>query len=207
MSVADIFAAGLEVAVNRVLRYDVMTQARLAALAGKVIAFDLSGLNIRLYLLPAQDKLQVLARSDLVPDVTLSGTPLAFVRMGAESRTSERLFAGDIGVTGDVEVASRFGNALRGMDIEWEEMAAQVMGDVLAHKLGEGVRTGLRWGQDAAGRLQQDMGEYLQEELRQLPARVEIEDFMRDVDFLRADADRLEARVARLKRTLETPQT
>jgi len=44
------------------------------------------------------------------------------------------------------------------------------------------------------------MGEYLTEESRDLPARPEVEDWIAQVDRLREDADRLEARLALLER-------
>lgn len=200
MSIAGIFAAGLEAALNRVLDYDPGVRARLAALDGKVLAFDLTGLNVRAWLLPEQGRLRVLAHCELAPDVTLSGSPLAFARLGAEPDTSELLQSGAVRIDGDAELAQRLGAALRGLDIEWEEMAAQLLGDVAAHRLGAGVRAGLDWGRSARARVESNLGEYLQEELRQLPARGEIDDFLREIDRLRADADRLAARAARLAR-------
>jgi ubiquinone biosynthesis protein UbiJ len=43
------------------------------------------------------------------------------------------------------------------------------------------------------------MVEYLQEEGRDLPTPTEVEEFLADVDRLRDDAERLEARLARLE--------
>jgi ubiquinone biosynthesis protein UbiJ len=43
-----------------------------------------------------------------------------------------------------------------------------------------------------------DVSEYLQEESRLLPTRHEVEAYLNAVDALRASADRLEQRVARL---------
>ena len=42
--------------------------------------------------------------------------------------------------------------------------------------------------------------EYLQEEGRDVPVRLEVEEFLREVDRLRDDVERLEARIARLSR-------
>ena len=43
--------------------------------------------------------------------------------------------------------------------------------------------------------------EFLQEEGRDVPTRVEVEEFLEGVDHLRDDADRLEARLTRLEAT------
>jgi ubiquinone biosynthesis protein UbiJ len=45
----------------------------------------------------------------------------------------------------------------------------------------------------------QDLSEYLQEELRVLPARIEVENFIDDVSQLGMAMDRLEVRLARLR--------
>ena len=57
----------------------------------------------------------------------------------------------------------------------------------------------LDWGRKAADSLSMNVAEYLQEEGRDLPARVEVEEFLEAVDHLRESADRFEARLARLE--------
>ena len=47
-----------------------------------------------------------------------------------------------------------------------------------------------------------DGSEYLQQEALLLPARPALEQFLREVDILREDADRLAARVARLRQRM-----
>jgi len=48
--------------------------------------------------------------------------------------------------------------------------------------------------------LLQNVGEYLQEEGRDLPNKTETEEFLRNVDTLRDDAARFEARLSRLEK-------
>jgi ubiquinone biosynthesis protein UbiJ len=47
--------------------------------------------------------------------------------------------------------------------------------------------------------LQLSLSEYLREEAQLLPDKIQIEDYMQAVDRLRADCDRLEARIKRLQ--------
>ena len=53
--------------------------------------------------------------------------------------------------------------------------------------------------QDGRRTLERDIGEYLQEELRVLPTRIETENFSADVSRLGMDTDRLAARIRRLQ--------
>jgi len=86
------------------------------------------------------------------------------------------------------------------MGIDWEEVLAQNIGDIPAHQAGRLLRGSLDWIMSTRGKLREDIGEYLQEEVRLLPSRNEIEAFMDDVSKTRSDVDRLEARIQRLEK-------
>lgn len=191
--------ASLEAAVNRVLRLDPDTLARLTALSGKVIAVELRGLNTALYLVPEKSGLNVFSRFDGEPDTALRGTPLALARMGLEKHAGDSLFAGDVEIIGDTELGQEFREILDGLDIDWEEQLSLVTGDAVAHQIGNAVRSASAWGKKTLETLSRDAAEYLQEESRDLPNRGEVESFLTDVDELRSDVDRLEARIKRLE--------
>ena len=72
----------------------------------------------------------------------------------------------------------------------------------MAHQIGGGVRSGLQWGRRSLIAATTNLREYLQEEIRLLPSRYEANEFLAQVDGLRDDVERLEARVSRLRRKL-----
>jgi ubiquinone biosynthesis protein UbiJ len=74
-----------------------------------------------------------------------------------------------------------------------------LIGDVAARQVAGFARGLLDWGRKAGDSLATNVSEYLQEEGRDLPTRTETEEFLADVDRLRDDAERLEARLARLE--------
>ena len=102
-------------------------------------------------------------------------------------------------IEGDTELAHRIGKILGAMDVDWEEQLSHYTGDLVAHDIGNLVRGAVRWGRNSADTLGRDLQEYLQEELRLLPVRTEIEAFLADVDRLRDDVERLQARIDRLR--------
>jgi ubiquinone biosynthesis protein UbiJ len=55
----------------------------------------------------------------------------------------------------------------------------------------------LDWGRKAADSLSTNVAEYLQEEGRDVPSRVEVEEYLEAVDQLREATDRLDARLSR----------
>lgn len=197
--------AALEAAINRYLALDPRCLERLGALEGRLICLELRGLDVELYVLPGSRGVQLLSSYEGSADATLSGTPLALLRMGASTNAASLLFAGEVEIRGDTELGQRFKQILDDMEIDWEEHLAHVTGDVIAHQLGRTVRAAGDWLREAADSLSLDVAEYLQDEAQLLARRPEIERFVADVDVLRSDVDRLEARVRRLLQVEDPP--
>ncbi len=199
MSISTFVIASLERAVNGYLDMDPRARKRMGELHGRVIAFELQGLGQKLYLIPGQNRLQILSVYEGDPDCTLRGTPLALAAMSEQRAKTDRIFSGDVEIIGDTDLAHRLGKILVTMDIDWEEQLSRFSGDIIAHEIGNAVRGTSRWGRSTLNTLKLDLREYLQEETGLLPVRREIESFLADVDDLREAADRLEARMERLR--------
>jgi ubiquinone biosynthesis protein UbiJ len=198
MSIQELAYAGLEQAINHYLGLDPKARAGLAALHGSVIAFELVGLGITLYLVPGPNGIQLYPSHEGEPDCVLRGTPMALARMSDARESSDQLFAGTVEIRGDTELAHRFGKILGSMDIDWEEQLSRYTGDIIAHETGNLVRGFTQWGKRSVETLGMDLQEYLQEELRLLPVKAEIESFNAAVDRVRDGIERVEARIQRL---------
>lgn len=194
--------AGLEITLNRYLSLDPETVSRLTALSGKLIAVELRGLGITLYMAPHGGGIQLLRDYEGAADAVISGTPLSLARVGLGGERG-LLFAGEVEIRGDVTVGQRFEDVLRGIDIDWEEQISRLVGDVAAHHVGNVVRDAWKWGAKSMDTVGRDITEYLQEESRHLPQRDEVNKFLAAVDVLRNDVERLEARVKRLRGRIE----
>ena len=202
MSVPALVLAGLEITLNRYLALDPETLSRLAGMTGKLIAVELRGVGITLYMAPHSGGIQLLREFDGSADAVISGTPMALARVGIGEERS-LLFAGEVEIRGDVTLGQRFESVLRELDIDWEEQLSHLVGDAAAHQVGNLVRDALQWGAKSVDTLGRDLTEYLQEESRQLPQRDEVNKFLAAVDVLRNDVERLEARVKRLRARID----
>lgn len=202
------FTAALEAALNAALRLDPDVFDRLGGFAGKVIAIELRGFDLTLYVIPGPDGLALMSDYRGEPDTVMSGTPLALGRMMLGPDASQVLFSGEVTIRGDVETGQRFKRLLDSLDIDREEQLSRLTGDVVAHKLGDLLRATAAWGQDALGILGTNAAEYLQQEAHDLPLPEDVRAFLREVDTLRDDVARLEARLSRLRRdSSEEPGT
>lgn len=201
MKLPAMLASNLESAFNRYLAMDPDAGIRLQPLDGRTIALELRGFDLVVCLRVAAGRVSVLPEPDTEADTTLRGTPLGFARLGLGDDSTAPLFSGDVSITGDVEAGQAFKAMLDVLDIDWEEQLAGITGDMVAHQLGNAARSAGNWLRQGRTTLEQDLGEYLQEELRVVPTRIEIENFMADVDRLHMDLERLEARIRRLGTT------
>jgi ubiquinone biosynthesis protein UbiJ len=195
--------ATLETAFNTWLKLDADTHgnalARLQALQGKLICLHVSNPDLRLYFLPTADNVRVTTDYDAEPDVTIHGSALALMRLSAAEDTGKAMLEQGIKIEGDMALGNRFSQILREIEVDWEELLSRAVGDVLAHQMGQLARDTKGWLDDSAHAMRLNTQEYLQEEARLLPADAEIRRYLDEVDTLRMDVDRLEARIKRLE--------
>ena len=81
------------------------------------------------------------------------------------------------------------------MDIDWSEPLAKIMGDGLAYQLAQSGKKLSSWGKDTVRSVSASFSEYLQEESRDVITDTELDIFYQQVDQLRDDVDRLQAKI------------
>jgi len=196
--ISTALTAALETGINAALRLDPASRQQLEQFSDKVIALELRGLAITLFLLPHAEGITLMSQYHGEPDTTLSGTPVNLAAMALGPEPNSLLFSGEVTIRGDVELGQQFKRWLDGLVLDWEELLSRVSGDVVAHTVGDWVRGTRDWGRQAAQTLGRNGVEYLQQESEELPTPEAVQGFVAKVDTLRDDMARLEARVARL---------
>ncbi len=197
--------AALETTINRYLALDPEGAARITDLRGKVILIEVADFDTRLYLIPGPTGIHLYGDYAGTPDCVLRATPLALARLGVSRRKEDRLFSGEVRIDGDTHLAQAFGDFLSGLEVDWEEQLARLVGDVAAYRIGSRIRAAGHWGRRTADTLTEDVKEYLQEEARLLPGRHEIQGFLDEVDLVRDGVERLAARIERLTKRRGSP--
>jgi ubiquinone biosynthesis accessory factor UbiJ len=192
--------AAVETLLNRYLTLDPEGARGFESIHGRIIGIEIQGLGLRLTLVPGPDRVQVFGAYDATPDCLIRGAPLALLRMVTAQRKEAEIGPGAVAIEGDTAIAHELAKALAGLDVDWEEQLARLVGDPIAHPVGRFARGLTQWGRRASDTLTADLKEYLEEEARLLPTPYELATFLAEVDALRDDVERLEARVERLAR-------
>jgi ubiquinone biosynthesis protein UbiJ len=198
LRVPDALLAAGEAALNGFVALDPEGALGFAPLYGRIIAIEVAGLGLKLTLIPGPDRIQLFGPYDAEPDCLIRGTPLALARLAGSERKESGIKSGEVEIGGDSAVAHDLAKAMAGLDVDWEEQLSRLLGDPLAHGVGQSLRAARDWGRQASDTLASDLKEYLEEEARLLPSRLELAAFLDQVDALRDDLERLAARVERL---------
>ncbi len=152
----------------------------------------------RITLLAREGQLLLSRQDPAEPDAVIAGSPFALLGLLREDPT-DVIRRGDITISGDADLASRFQELLQLLRPDLEAGLARVTGDIPAHGAGLLLRKALDYGRSSLRTQAMNVGEYLAHEKRLLVPRAEAEAYLQEVDVLREQADRLAARVAALE--------
>ncbi len=194
-------------AVQKYLDSDPEIAAKLNQYEGKKLLVHLNDIDKKFIVTPELSSITV---SEYAEDAdqeesqqefttTIYSNIISLIRLGLGAEYQAMLNSGSLRIEGDIEFANQLRSIFKEVDIDWEEVASKYVGDSVAYQLGVFAKRFGSYGKRSLDNFQMDVSEYLQEESRILPTRVEINHFMSDVDDLDAYVQRLEARIQRLE--------
>ena len=184
--------------LNRQIQSITPARELCAELEDRVFAVRVKDTALAMYIVVGPGEIFLTSEYNDDPDVVVSGSLLSLARLAG--RDADRAIRdGVVDLAGDAELAQQFRNLLRYGRPDFEEELSAVVGDVVAHSLGDIARNIERWGKDVRSTLGQNVSEYLQEESRTVPSRYETNAFRQRVESLRDDVARFEARLKHLE--------
>lgn len=212
-SINQFSAAAIQSILERVLKLDVESHAKLKPFDGKVVHMKITNLELEYYFIfnlagvLVQSEYGSIEQSDDIDNsstenqpvsVSISGALSAFITAATAADSSDSLFEGDLHFSGELNTAKQFQKLASSLEIDWQEPVARIFGDPVAHTLATGLSELSSWISHTAQSASMDFSEYAQEEAKLTPSDSEQQLFFDEVDTLRSQIDRLDARVARL---------
>lgn len=194
--------AALETAVNRALQLAPGSVTALEPLNGSVFALHCTAPVIDIYLQPLGQTMRLMGIYDGPITTSIRGVASDFTELATSTDPAATLINGQLELSGDSAPLIELQRALSHLDVDWEAPLVDTLGDVAGHQLAGMLRSAFSWGKQASAGLGRQLEEFIHEEARLCPPRLELEDFYRDVQELGMRVERLESRTARLRRKL-----
>lgn len=195
----NFFLSSLTNAINRILNLDPDSAHRLKKLQGKTISIELLPFHFIFHCCFNENGVIVKEGPTENADTNISGTPLQMLNVMLLKNERQRFFSEDLMMEGNAEIGQEMIRLFDELYIDWEEMLSHLVGDVSAHHVGRFVDSVTDWLTQAKKNIGQDMSEFMHEEARLFPARLALQDFFDDIDALRMDVDRIEAKIKLLE--------
>ncbi len=199
----QLLLASADSGINALLRLDPASRQRMQQLAGQVLAVQASGPDFSLFLVFHHDGLQLAPQWDAPADCCLTATTGELWQLLTARDKAAALYQPGVSIEGNNALLVELSSILQDMDLDWEFQVQQWLGPVAAGLLGSHVRLYNRWATDGLGSLQLRLQDWLAEEARMLVGNNEAESRFTELDQLKLQLDRLEARTELIRRQLE----
>ena len=196
--------ASVENGVNRILRLDSTAMARLQSLTGKVIAVECAAPPLQLFILPSDEGLLLASQWAADADCTLRAPASSLLRLVLSKDKTAVLHSPEVDLEGDSHALMALAQVLQDLELDWEYELSRWLGPVATALIGGHLRSRANWYQQGFASLNQNLAEYLSEEARTLVGQREAQARFDELDQLKLDLDRLEARFERLGRSLNS---
>lgn len=197
MPFEPMMTAVIETSLNTLIQDDPDLVRRLARLKGQDIQVHLKEFDKRLTFVFSQ-QVDVLAHYEGTPDCTLSLNVSVLPELKDQSNITKLIKQDKLDLDGDIQLAQSFSQLITQCKPDIEEWISRVTGDVVAHTLVQGVtqigqfaRTQLRHQQDY-------LAQVVTEEWRLAPPPLEVAHFCDQVDEIKSQAARVEAKLNQL---------
>ena len=202
-------SALLETTTEKILSTDPATLELLSTLNDKLIAIDIKKLNQSIYLRIQERNIVIESAptSDEEIDVRLKAKPSTLLKISRQGLENAELDKGELEIEGDAITGQRFAKVLNNLDIDWEELLAEKLGDTPARLIFDMLEKANIWRQETKQTMTQNINEFLVEEAKIVAHPLQVEAFLQKVDTLRNDTARLDARVNQIKQQLSNRQS
>ncbi|MGI9832914.1 SCP2 domain-containing protein [Vibrio vulnificus] len=197
MPFEPLITAVIETSLNVLVKDNPDLEKRLLRLKGQVIQVHLQELNKTLTFIFSQ-QIDVLANYEGQPDCYLSLKLAVLPELREQANITKLIKQDKLILEGDIQLAQKFAQLITDAIPDVEEWVSRVTGDVVAHSLAQGVKNVGGFVGRQAKKQQHHLAQVITEEWRLAPGPLEVAYFCDQVDEVKSELARLEARLQKL---------
>ncbi|MGI9857640.1 ubiquinone biosynthesis accessory factor UbiJ [Vibrio vulnificus] len=197
MPFEPLITAVIETSLNVLVKDNPDLEKRLLRLKWQVIQVHLQELNKTLTFIFSQ-QIDVLANYEGQPDCYLSLKLAVLPELREQANITKLIKQDKLILEGDIQLAQKFAQLITDAKPDVEEWVSRVTGDVVAHSLAQGVKNVGGFVGRQAKKQQHHLAQVITEEWRLAPGPLEVAYFCDQVDEVKSDLARLEARLQKL---------
>ncbi|EOB3676205.1 TPA: SCP2 domain-containing protein [Vibrio vulnificus] len=197
MPFEPLITAVIETSLNVLVKDNPDLEKRLLRLKGQVIQVHLQELNKTLTFIFSQ-QIDVLANYEGQPDCYLSLKLAVLPELREQANITKLIKQDKLILEGDIQLAQKFAQLITDAKPDVEEWVSRVTGDVVAHSLAQGVKNVGGFVGRQAKKQRHHLAQVITEEWRLAPGPLEVAYFCDQVDEVKSDLARLEARLQKL---------
>ena len=195
--------AMLERFMHQAIKLDRSKCSGLRALSGCAFLINITEPSLTVYLVidsTGQPRLQSSYEGAITTSVSGTGSDF-FVLILSEDPGTE-LINSPIEISGESNRLLEISQILKNLDLDWEASLTEYLGDITSHHIGSSVRRVHQWNKLIKDSLLRQIREYIHEEARLSPSKLELEDFYTDTQKLRLAADRLDSLTKKIRKAI-----
>ena len=192
----------LELAGNRALAFDNDTLMRLEKLHGRTLNLQITNLRQSVFISSRVEGLEFNQTQTEHVDVTLKASLDALFKISRDGLEEAELEPGELEIIGDPLVGQRFAQVIAQLDIDWEAMLTEQIGSGPAKTIGLAITSAQNFARQGRHRMHEIVIESLKnnDDLKHdlLVDKSDVADFLKNVDKLSNEVDKLEQRLSNL---------
>jgi ubiquinone biosynthesis accessory factor UbiJ len=189
---------GIDKVINKLIALDNDSMAALKQYKDKQFNIELENTSTVLSIRIEATGLRITNDCATKADVIVRGTPLELLNHLMSMKHVDSIQSGSLEISGDISLAQNFQSILRGLDVDWEDQLAVLMGDSMAHKAARVLTGSVNFLKNSHVNMNRNISEYLRYEKPVLINSEKLDEFSHSINRLRDDTARLKARIERI---------
>jgi|JI10StandDraft_1071094.scaffolds.fasta_scaffold127069_3 ubiquinone biosynthesis protein UbiJ len=192
--------AVLEDMLNKALDLDPATRLQLNQHIGRSILVNVQFPHLSILVFLDEGKVRLTPAEDhLSHEANATVTASSFDLIKQALNKEQVISQSGLQIEGDVFFLHELQKISHQIDIDWEFGLSQFVGDISASQIGQGVRSLFDFAKQAANAFLNNSSQFLREDAQILPKKWQVDDYIEEVQELRSDIERLEARIILLQ--------